>query len=97
MAGGLRHHAGERLRQGRGSSRDLQRVAAAPEPLQVVEGAGARREDVHHEVAVVEQDPLLPRVALDVVGAAAPPRSVSWTASAMATICFWLPPEASTK
>ena len=51
------------------------------------------REHVHDEAAVVEQDPLLARVSLDVARAQARRlAAVSCTASAMATICFWLVP-----
>src|SRR4051812_3346821 len=50
------------------SSLHLGAGGAAPQPLEVVEHPHLRREQVHHEVRVVEQEPLLPRVALDVHG-----------------------------
>ena len=65
---GLGHDPGAGSRGPWRSSRDLPPRRPAPESLEVVERPAARGEDVDHEAAVVEQDPLAARVALGVQG-----------------------------
>ena len=69
--GRLGHDTGERPAGDTRHARDLHPLRPAPEALEVVEGARARREDVDDEAVVVEQDPLPARIALDVRGPAA--------------------------
>src|SRR5712692_8273283 len=44
---------------------DVYALGVAPKTLEIVIGAGARREDVNQEVAIIHQDPLRVFVAFD--------------------------------
>ena len=76
-----------RLSRRRGLVADVDPLSIAPQPLERVELARLRREDVDDEGEEVHQDPLGAVVALDVRRADLRGRSASSTASAIA--CTW--------